>query len=97
MMIVFEAGRPGRTSLGLFLLWTPCCQESPLTSGGGGVVVCSPPPVTSLASGPSGPACSGGEGRRLASAAYVDLLHQWRLVSATVAVVPLPYPPELAL
>ena len=89
MIIVLGAGWPGRTSLGIFLTWTPRPKVSPFTSVWGRV--CGLPSV------PLGPACSGGEGRRLASAACVDLLHRRRLIPAVETVTPLAKPTKVAL
>ena len=62
--------------------------------GGGGVVVRYSPPMVLLLPRAPGPACLVGGCQRLASAAYVDLPHWWRLVPAAVTVAPLDDPPE---
>ena len=84
-MIVLGAGWPGRTSLGIFLPRPPHRQVSPFTSverGRCGVFNPPPPRGTLPSSGPSGPACLGGEGGCLALAACVYLLHRQRLIPA---------------
>ena len=84
-MIVFGAGRTGRTFLGLFLPCPPQCQVSPFTSGGGGVIF-HHTPGTYSATVTAVSAYPGGEGRRLSSAACGDLLHRWLLACSAVAV-----------
>ena len=53
-MIVVGAGRPGRTSLGIFLPWPPHRQVSTFTSEGVGGLCSSPLPVLLI---PRAPRC----------------------------------------
>ena len=87
-MIVFGVGRPGRTSLGIFLPWPLHHQVSTFTSGRGGVVMPRPSPDTSPALGSAVSVCPVREGRRLTSAACGDLLHQWILARSAIVVPP---------
>ena len=97
-MIVLGAGKLGRTSLGIFLPRPPHCQVSPFTSLGGGWGAHSAPPRGAPpSSGPSGPACLGGEGGRLDFSACVHFPHQRRLVPSTKTVYPLAKPPKFDL
>ena len=99
-MIVFGAGRAGRTSLGLFLPCPPRRKVSPFTSGGGGgggCVMFRPSPSTSPVSGSAVSDCPDGEGRRLDLAACGNLSHQWILTCSAVAVLLFSLCSELAL
>ena len=86
-MILFGAGRSGKTSLGLFLLQPPRRQVSHFTSEGGGLMF-RPSPNNIPASGSAVSACSGGEVRRLVSAACGDLPYRWILACSAVVVPP---------